>query len=187
MKKLIFTMFVCLCVYGYAIGIGMVGANGNGSVVIISHAYLDPNGDVSITWNRTTGPDYNYQDIDDGIRPPSKPGADRVYIQAPATSDDVYDMEAAPSGATVTIIKIWVYGEMYPGAATSIDLNIGGGWEGASSLGFTDNVKSWESVTFTGSWSEAQVNAMQVKLLKTAGAGAYPDIWEITAYITYTN
>ena len=190
MKKLLLLLCCAGAGYAAALGVGMIGAKGNGTSVSPSHAYLDPNGDSSTAWDVENGP-ANYDDINDETRPPTAPDttqyANRVELYTAATGDDVYEMEAAPSGATTTSIVVYAYGYVWPGAAISVDLYIAGSWEGAVALGYTDYVAAWKSATFSGSWSEAQVNAMQVKLSKTAGASTYTRVYELTAYITYTD
>jgi len=146
--------------------------------------YLDPNSNITSVWKT-----YNYTNIDNGVRQPSTNTSD--YIQWNKSDDDeiqAYGMSNLSSLTSITSIKVWVYGKR-----TSDDpdlqcrINVGGSYEDYQNFGLT-STSSWHSLTFNGTWTDTDVNALGVYFL-SGSIGNFSDnkIYLVYAEITGTN
>ena len=145
--------------------------------------YLDPNSNITSVWKT-----YNYTNIDNGVRQPSTNTSD--YIQWNKSDDDeiqAYGMSNLSSLTSITSIKVWVYGKR-----TSHDpdlqcrINVGGSYEDYQNFGLT-STSSWHSLTFNGTWTDTDVNALGVYFL-SGSIGGFSDnkIYLVYAEITGT-
>jgi len=126
-------------------------------------AYLDPNGDgTPLQWTPVPSGTH-YTTIDDGVRQPDTPDI-TDYITLNVNGVDTYNMSSIPSISSVSSITIWAYG-LVPGAPGFIygNIYIGGAWQSAQSFNFSTS-GSWQSITFTGTWTQADLDALQVQI-----------------------
>ena len=148
--------------------------------------YCDPNGDDSIQWNPNSN---NYQQIDDGVRQPSDPGTVTGVEDNGDGTIDIYNMTTIASVTSVSQVVIWVYGKV-DGAdvdTTDIDINMGG-WEGAQTIPFSHGAApAWQSVTFNGTWSQADLDGLQVKATANHNIAGANNNYEIYAEVTYSS
>lgn len=147
--------------------------------------FCDPNGDVAAGWSEPASGTH-YDDVDDAIRQPTQPGTS-TYISCDDSDDgavDTFAMETIPDVSEVAQVKVWVNGK-HAGGGSDADVNIYiGGWQTGGALGLTDS-KSWKSRIFNGSWTQAQLDGLQVKLTSSVEEEGEVTVYEVYAEITY--
>ncbi len=159
--------------------------------------YADPNGDSEpLEWVEIPDGDH-YPTIDDGTREPDTPDTDDYIYSANNTTQDTFDMETVDLGdVPATSIKIWVYGYGEYGTSPHIfqhsatgNIYIDGSWQTAKEFDMS-NTTQWYSVEFTGTFTQADVDALEVQFTKTQTAGSIGGatyIYAAYAEITYDN
>ena len=153
--------------------------------------YVDPNGEVSHNelWARPviepSPPDYlpipYYIFIDDGIRQPNTPDTSD-YLESSGYGDVVLDMSTITNVASVTNVTVWAYANG-PDIIVQGAIKMNGTWTTLTDFGFTSSA-SWKSVSFNGTWTQTDLNNLQVKLnVPQWGSG---NIYAMYAVVTYT-
>jgi len=148
--------------------------------------YLDPNENVNAVWTTNS-----YTFIDDGIRQPTAPntGTDETII---AYDADDYEKQSysmsnlSGSYSEITEIKVWLYA--HSNHSVGLDLNVSitvGGVEETAILISPYTTYIWYSVTFSGSWTQAEADALIINFETVAVAkGFYIDIGATYAEVT---
>ncbi len=160
----------------------------------MSTAYLNPNGDgSSVNWTASGGSPY-YPYVSKGVQNPTTPST-ASYIGPDRGVTDEFLMETISDVDEVTSISVWLYGFSALGIFTSqpapyrFSLFLNGSWVDYP-IGFEDMPTSsaWVSQTFTGSWTQADIDALQVRIEATddSGPGSQATVYAIYAELTYT-
>ncbi len=153
------------------------------SITVLA-AYVDPNGDAGLEWDVNPGGTH-YTTIDDGTRQPNTPTTGDYIWTTTSTKIDTFDMSTFGGVSTVTQVKVWAYGKTVNiSDDVTASIYVGGSWQTAQDLAFTAS-DSWKSVTFTGTWTQTDLDNLQVKLAKVnSNSQAY--IYSVYAEIKYT-
>ena len=128
--------------------------------------FLDPTSNVNAVWSANA-----YTLIDDGTRQPSVPATDKIVADDNDDSEEQsYGMsDPAASYSEITSIVVWAYGEVsHPSLDNDLNcrIKVGGVYETAQSFGFTAAANLiWQSLTFNGSWTEAEVDNLEVSFI----------------------
>lgn len=151
--------------------------------------YCDPNGDVQKEWNSACG--NHYECVDGGVRQPATPTDDDINALDGNENDiDRFYMDNSIQGVDeVTSVTVWIYGRNSTGERCSVDLQVGSlePWQGYQSVDM-DGSYAWRSKTFNGSWTQANLDDMQVRFKAYSAYGTY-DYTRIRAFyceVTYT-
>lgn len=153
--------------------------------------YSDPDGDLTpLEWTSTGAS--HYTEIDETTIQPNLPNT-LDYIsysteeEGPVYYYDTFGMSNLTGIDSVSNITIWVYGYTSDNdAGIGADLNIGGSWQGFKP--FTHifgGGTGWWSVSYSGTWTQTQLNAMQVKLRATLYADEVR-VYAMYAEVNYT-
>ena len=150
--------------------------------------YSDPIGDVTAEWERFPVEGDHHSCIDDGVRQPAVPNVDDyIYYAGVTTRNDDFTMSPLGGVGIASQIKVWAYGKTYDDGVASADLYIGGSWQRLAPLGLDALTPSWKSVTYTGGWTQAQLNARIVRLNRNdSGPDGDPFIYAMYQEVTYT-
>ena|ERR1035437_1503310 len=127
--------------------------------------YVDPNGDSTpLQWSPIPGATH-YTALDDGIRQPTA-GGTADYITSSANGKiDIFDMSTLTVGS-VSNVTVWAYNAGVTANCVSVSIYMGGGWTALTAIGVVSSV-AWRSVSFNGTWTQSDLNAMQVKVQNT--------------------
>ena len=122
---------------------------------------LRPTGTVSHTWSQGTG----HANIDDVVTQPA--AGDGSIIKATQPAGDDNDVEVVSFGTisvgSVSNITVWTYGGYAGGAGTpEVDVYMGA-WQGYQEVSFTGAPFVWTSDSFNGSWTQANLDGLQVR------------------------
>ena len=130
--------------------------------------YVDPNGDAATSGWVPTPSGTHFTTINDAIRQPTVPDTTDYISAGDVGGQDDFNMTTF-TAATVTQIKVWVYGES-PAAQAVFQGNIyvSGAWQapGTFTVG-TPGSPSWGSITYTGSWNQTDLDNLQVRLIRS--------------------
>jgi hypothetical protein len=120
---------------------------------------LRPEGDTLAQWNATPA-SYSYSALDDAVEQPTVPTT-TDYISTSLTGKscllNVPTVDLA-SNEEVVAVKAWMYGK---NAANSTRLDISGSQQWATG-NQTSTTNAWFSVTYTGTMTQAQVDALRI-------------------------
>ena len=152
--------------------------------------YVDPNGDQTVTnaFLFSSGTTH-YVLIDDGTRQPTTPNtADYIQETSAGTGNVAFSMTTLTGVSSVSSIKVWIYG-LKNNVGDTFTGNIskdGSNWATAQDFGLTTS-GSWKGVTFSGlSWTQADLDALQVRLIANVNVGGPTYCYAMYAEITYT-
>lgn len=151
--------------------------------------YCDPNGDVQKEWFPSVGTTH-YVLIDGGIRQPTAPTTDNIGAFDGNENDiDRFYLTSLPDVDEVTSVVVWVYGRNSSGEPCQVDLQMGTieAWEGYQTIEMVGGY-GWFSVTFNGSWTQINLDQMQVRFKADNIYGTY-DYTRIRAFyceVTYS-
>lgn len=153
--------------------------------------YSDPDGDITTQWNRTGG-GAHYLAINDGVRQPTVPstgsGQTIDALDGDESDIDEFTMDNSITDvAVVTQIVIWTYGFNTPANMDGKIRIYIGGWQTEYTLNFSSSW-GWVSVTWNGSWSQAQLNGLQLRYTANSLIGKFDAHIIAAAYaqVTYT-
>ncbi len=150
-------------------------------------SYLDPNNDgATIQWTRSAGTK-NYTCIDDAIRQPDMwPGTLDYVSTITLGYVDVYTFPDTIQGVdSVSNVTVWVCGNNDGGESPTVDLSVymGGGWA-ANQTASLVNDAAWYSKSFNGTWTQADLDNLQVRFTKSGGAGI-ASVYIMYVIVTY--
>lgn len=159
-------------------------------------AKLKPDADVSNSgWGNSDFEDppadlYSYVDETDA----DYDDDDHVFNDSGSAATLVLGMAGSPANVDdVTKVEVFVRGKIeipYEGDYLEANIKIGGSWQTAKDLEFDygASVFAWKSVSWTGSWTKAQVDALEVKINSSYGSGLdmYAGFSALYVEITYT-
>jgi hypothetical protein len=176
----------------FLIVIGVISALAYATVASALTGFIDPNGDgASHTFIPNTGP-LHYPEIDDGWRSPSVPDLTNfIYDDSDSVSLDIYDMTSL-TVTSVSNVTIWAFGESGFGINTDNttgSIYMGGSWTTPLNFNFplstlyTGVEAEWRSISFSGTWTQANLDAIQVKI---QGDVYYELIYAMYGVVTYT-
>ncbi|MFA5386216.1 MAG: hypothetical protein WC297_00850 [Candidatus Paceibacterota bacterium] len=152
--------------------------------------YVDPSSDVSVTW--TSGapadPTTHYTRVDDGIRQPN--ACDEANWNGVASNTggiDTFGMTNIEGIATATNITIWVNGTLVAGTVPIYGYTNLTGATTKTAFGFAAFTKAWKSVSFNGTWTQADIDSLQVSVeMGNTGGSVSMTAYGVYAVITYT-
>lgn len=151
--------------------------------------YCDPNGDVQKEWESACG--NHYECIDGGVRQPAAPTTDDIgaFDGNENDIDRFYMDNSIQDVDEVTSVTVWIYGRNSTGERCSVDIQLGSiqPWEGYQSVNM-DGSYAWRSKTFNGSWTQTNLDEMQVRFKAYSNYGTY-DYTRIRAFyceVTYS-
>ena len=123
-----------------------------------------PNGDVTTEWG-VIPPGFHYNAInEDHTSPDDDDGISAVNIGGDDNDIDGFNFEDSPVSINeATRVVVWTRGDIIGDTTPEIDLYVGS-WQGYEEcvLPVYDNA-GWTSNTFDGSWSEAEIDALQIR------------------------
>lgn len=134
--------------------------------------YIEPDGDVSAQWY-LGGAGTHHDALRDGIWYPNTPTTGSYIFAGDGDENalDQFTMDTETIAGTITSIKLYHYGSATPGEDPRNDIYIDGGWLGLLGCGF-GSTAGWRSRTITGSWDQADINAIQVQYKADSNFGA---------------
>lgn len=151
--------------------------------------YVDPDGDITANWPFVVPGPNHYAAIDDLVRQPNVPDLDN-YIgdDIGSFNTDSFDMTyPSTSGTIVSVsnVTVWIYCVDTEGSGQNIDISINmtGSWETDKTVPVPTSA-AWESASFDGTWTGAQLYNLQVRLNSLTG-GAQIRCYAMYAEITY--
>lgn len=156
--------------------------------------YVDPNGDGStLEWSPIGGGSH-YVEVDDGTRSPTAPDTAN-YISAAGTGNgtrtDELHCGTIASVSSVSSVKIYIYastaGSGAGGASLKCNINMGG-WQTEQTVFSGSQSAGWFSVTFNGTWTQSDLDGLQIRLahVRTLGLVAACTVYAVYGEITYT-
>lgn len=151
--------------------------------------YCDPNGDVQKEWESSCG--NHYECIDGGIRQPATPSSDNIYVADGNENDiDRFYMDNSIQGVDeVTSVVVWIHGNNTTGEHCQVDIQLGSiqPWEGYQTVNM-DSGYAWFSKTFNGSWTQQNLDEMQVRFKADSAYGKIDLTWIRAFYceVTYS-
>lgn len=139
--------------------------------------FVDPNGDgATLEWGVSPVGSSHYTAIDDGIRQPDTAvDSELILSRVGIPRTDEFHMTTIPGVTRVSQIKVWAYGKVgrvglgEQEAHVFGNIYVGGAWQVEQDFGFNSSSSSWKSVTFSGNWTQADLDALQVRLKKGPG------------------
>ena len=158
---------------------------------------VNPNSDVVTQWNASSGTTH-YSLIDDGTTPNT---SNYVYTGTGGTTSvtDEYGLSGVANVASATQLVINVYAESATnangGALDTLNINLIVSGTAQTAGTCTPAYATWNycTVTYTGTWTQANVNAMQVEIYNTInGSGPSSskedniEVADIYGTLTYT-
>ena len=147
--------------------------------------YVDPNGDgTTLQWTPTPSGTH-YTTIDDGTRQPSVPNISDYVARSGVAAGDIYDLTSISSVSSVSQITIWAYGSVTGAGGINTSIYVGGAWQADQLLNLTSS-NSWLSLTFTGTWTQADLDALQVRIALPPQNGPTRYIYALYGVVTYT-
>lgn len=148
-------------------------------------ANLEPNGDASAGWVSTLGTHYGA--VAKATAQPTAPSTtDYIYVSGGGPSTADLNM-ATTTVASVSQVKVWVYGDNGAGNAQELQINVNmGGWQTQSGNIWNGVGAGWRSATFNGSWTQGNLDGLQVRLYGFDDGYNSPIAYAVYAEITYT-
>ena len=158
--------------------------------------FIDPNGDgTNIEWTPTPGGTH-YTTVDGGTRQPTTPSAGELadYVSETLHGDrDEYDYTTITVDPTAgwTSVTVWTYGRYTEGGGAPTlhiggNIYVGAAWQTEGDFGHLNGSDSWKSLTWSGTWTQADLDAFQTRLRIDDIEGGTGKIYEMYAAITYT-
>lgn len=159
------------------------------SLIFLASADIDtavPDGDITTDWDIPPDPNSHYTEIDEG----TTANTGDYIEETDGTAVDEFTMsDVDTGGGSVSSIKIWAYGKAGSGGTEIIEADIslddGSTWEGYQDLDVGTSF-SWKSVEFTGTWSDADIDKLQVRLRGTMAGGINANVAAMYANVTYS-
>ncbi len=145
---------------------------------------INPSGDGATTdWEPSAGGN-NAALVDDGIQPPTNPPTDTFVSSDIEGIVDEYQMTTLVVGSVSQVI-VWVNLIDMEGGSNEVDVSIfvNGGWEADIAV-TAPAAQGWDSATFNGAWTQANLDALQVRLT-CKSAGPVIKVYEVTGVVTY--
>lgn len=149
--------------------------------------FVDPNADgTTLQWARygPEPPETHWECVDDKIRQPTTTGFDGFYLDAE------YDGQTDEIGFTtltassVSQVDVWIYHRDFgPVEGTNVQIYMGGAWQAAQFI--AKRAAGWDSKTFSGTWTQTDLNNLQVRIIAAAPEGGELQVEEIYCVITY--
>ena len=167
---------------------------------------LRPDGDQTAQWptlgtnDSSCAGGTHCDQVDDNItQPTSGDTANYVRTGTAGAGGEIeeYTMTTTTGVYEVTSVKFWMYSQTITLASTadtlSLTINIGGADQTAVAITPNQGSYTWQSATFNGSWSQADLDAMRLKFTRNMlgtgpASGRDDDIQVATVYaeVTYT-
>jgi len=127
--------------------------------------YLDPDGDITNQWTKSTGT-VSWSLLDDAVRQPTAPttGSDRLTTTTDAQVTEVTLTSLALGTGSVVSVIAWWHGANGSATKSSVDLAL---YTGATQLAvttITSTTETWYSVTYTGPLTQAELDDLRIRL-----------------------
>ncbi|MFA5386587.1 MAG: hypothetical protein WC297_02915, partial [Candidatus Paceibacterota bacterium] len=154
--------------------------------------YIDPASNVQYQLRTEAGAasSLNWAHIDQGIRQPNAPSIDSYVTDNVGGKTDIYTMTSLTGVSSISNITVWGYGKGdHVGDGFTVGIYMGGSWLTQTDFNFPTGNGSvppaWRSVSYDGAWTQADLNAIQVKLIGVLPSTAN-QCEAIYAVVTYT-
>jgi len=153
--------------------------------------YCDPNDAPVQQWNPTGCT--NHEDcVDDAVRQPTNPSTS-TNIKASVDEQSAVDQFTMDNSITniseATQIIFWANARCTNLLSKDfyMDIYIAGSWVGYTTKSLTTS-QAWYSKTIGGSWSQAQIDALQVRVRSDSSIGTFhlQYCYEVYCEVTYT-
>lgn len=148
----------------------------------------DPDGDISNGgWAPNPwGTGACWDNIDDGIRSPDAGDTSDLVGCNQNNKSFVLSMTTILDFGNVSNVTVWVYGYSFnPVNDAVIDIFMGDEWIGAQNPTLPNPV-DWKSVSFDGSWTQTDLDNMQISATSINSTGSTLEIYSLYAVVTYT-
>lgn len=161
----------------------------------VQTAYLDPDGDGATTdwsttdWSTTGPPGSHYEEVNDGTREPNAPDTnDYVYcVGGGDNRNEEFTMTTVAGVTECSEVTIRAHGYEDENCDVTCQVYLGGEWKTAVDFAFDDGSYNWKSATFSGTWDQDDIDALQVRLLRVvSGPSDECRVATFYAEITYT-
>jgi len=145
--------------------------------------YIDPNSDVIAQWQASG---INHDHVDDGIREPNVPNSDDIdATDGDENAVDHYHMTTLEGIDEATKIVVWVYGRGTSGEQAICNARIDdelylGAWT------CTNTTFAWRSHTYNGSWTQSDIDGLQIRFTADSNYGKYDGTWIRACYMEIT-
>lgn len=145
-----------------------------------------PDSTISSTFART-GAASDHAAINKGLKSPNIPDTSSYIYNGSGAggSVGVYGFETSSGLTVVTQVDIVAYINN-PGASGSslaVRLFMGGGWRPSQS--FANGSFGYQTLTFLGTWNQADADAMQVELTGIDAGNNQPTVYSVYATVQY--
>jgi len=149
--------------------------------------FVDPDGETQAEWDLGEGIS-NWAAVNDTIRNPNDPtGEGGDIFNQWAGEYDNYTMTTISNVDTVSAVVMWAYYEDLDGANHDLKFNINmNGWQTPQILAIGPFGTGWGSKTFTGSWTQSDLNNLQLSLEYDSGEGMDVTVYSVYAEVNYT-
>lgn len=127
--------------------------------------FLDPSSNINELWFLNA-----FTNIDGGTRQPSVPTTDVIRaIDGDESEEQIYGMtNLVASYSEITSIVVWTYANATGSAGdATCRIKVGGVFESAQNVGLTGS-KAWHSITFNSSWTQSDVDALEVSFIASS-------------------
>ena len=150
----------------------------------MSVGYVDPVGDNAVAWTPSTGT-VHYVLVDDAVRQPTVPTTTDYISAVTFGVNDDFDMGTL-TVSEVSSVTVWAYAKHDTAAALNLNVYLAGAWQTANTTNTLSGTYAWYSATWNGSWSQADLDALLVRVTKTNAQEVYVEtVAAIYADITY--
>lgn len=156
---------------------------------------LRPNADVKAEWDEDPA-GTAWSILDEVVEQPTAPstGSDRITVSVTAkTSSQGVETFTLGAGEVVTAARAWVYGKAID-ASNYYTVIVYDGLNSAflASATYTSDSFGWGSATYNGSLTQAQIDALEVRVASNVSGGGAPEVDAsyveiVTAYQTLTS
>ncbi len=172
--------------------------------VLADSVNLRPDGDQTAQWP-TLGTDdascaggTHCDQVDDNVTQPTGGNVTNYVGTGTAGAGgeiEEYNMTTTTGVGEVTSIKFWMYSQTITLGSTadtlSLTINIGGADQTPVDITPSSGVSTWQSATFNGSWTQADLNGLRLKFTRNMlgtgpGSGRDDDIAVATTYAEVT-
>ena len=140
--------------------------------LVYTSLYSDPTSDVLKEWT-STGLN-NYSEVSKNTRYPDIPDTTHYLgIDSYVAKTDIYEMANVDlEGNKVSTINVYIYSASeIDHAVIFVDISLDGGsnWEGQKGIGLGSSNWTWrgDDITWTGLWTQSQIDNLQLKLMKS--------------------
>lgn len=151
--------------------------------------YVDLSGDNALSWQTAVPSGAHYTTLDDGTRQPAVPNTtDYITDMGPPSRNDDFNVDMSTLAAdSVNSVKLWAYAKNEAPVPLNVNIYIAGAWQTADTSNTLTSSYAWYSATWTGTWTQADLDALRIRVMKTGGGTITETVAAIYAEVTYTS